>query len=158
MICCKRGKKPQPRDLGRGTLEPSSQARKWTKDYKERREACRPPVGLERPRRNEGTSGAGSLVHWRRWGAGNVGGLHREGSRLQGFQFCYFETVPEIGGDHGKEQVRVCAGIRDGRHLPAPLLGSGTAGWQEFPPVSERGSGPRGPPALPGKSDRGRWL
>lgn len=88
-------------------------------------------------------------------GAGDERGFQREDSRLLGFHFRHFETVPAIGADHGKEQVRVRAGIRDGRHLPAALLGGGAAGWQEFPSVSDWGSGPRGRPTLPGS--RAQW-
>lgn len=36
---------------------------------------------------------------------------------------------------HGEEQVRVCAGLRGGRHLSAQLLDSGPAGRPQLPQV-----------------------
>lgn len=54
------GEKPATLGLARGRLKPSFQTRKWFEDYKERRERCRPPLGLERPhKKRHGTSGAG---------------------------------------------------------------------------------------------------
>lgn len=64
--------------------------------------------------------------------------------------FCYFKTVPEVGGDHGQEQVRVRAGFWGWRYLLAALLGCGAAGRPEFPSVSWLGGRPRASPALPG--------
>lgn len=74
-------------------------------------ERCRPPPRLERPLRDIGTSGAGP--HWSfTFRGANVGVLQRESLQLLGRDFRPSETVFEVGGHHGKEQIRVRAELR----------------------------------------------
>lgn len=71
---------------------------------------CQPPLRLERPEQERNFRGVAPwFLHFR---GANVGSLQREGSRLLGRHFRLSETVPEIGGDYGKKQVRVRAGLR----------------------------------------------